>query len=73
MSILPCVPISFRKRAGTLDKYIGDAVVAIFGAPVLLEDHAYRACVTTLRVQQSIDNLREKWRSETGKWPGGRA
>jgi adenylate cyclase len=58
-----------QEESGTLDKYIGDAVVAIFGAPVMLEDHAYRACLTTLRVQQRIDDLREKWRSETGKWP----
>jgi adenylate cyclase len=58
-----------QEENGTLDKYIGDAVVAIFGAPVMLQDHAYRACLTTLRVQEGIDRLRDKWRDETGKWP----
>lgn len=58
-----------QEEKGTLDKYIGDAVVAIFGAPVQLPDHAYRACVATLRVQQAIDRLRDKWKGEVGKWP----
>lgn len=58
-----------QEEKGTLDKYIGDAVVAIFGAPVPLPDHAYRACVATLRVQKEIDRLREKWKGEAGKWP----
>ncbi|MEO6246825.1 MAG: adenylate/guanylate cyclase domain-containing protein [Opitutaceae bacterium] len=54
----------------TLDKYIGDAVVAIYGAPLALPDHAYRACVSALRVHQRIAELREKWRHETEKaWP----
>ena len=34
-----------------------------------MTDHAYRACVATQRVQQSIEGLRQKWKSETGKWP----
>lgn len=58
-----------QEEKGTLDKYIGDAVVAIFGAPVQLPDHAYRACVSTLRVQKEIDRLRDKWKGEAGKWP----
>ena len=58
-----------QEENGTLDKYIGDAVVAMFGAPIGLKDHAYRACLTTLRVQGRINELRDKWKSETGKWP----
>lgn len=56
-------------EGGTLDKYIGDAVVAIYGAPVRLEDHAYRACVAALKVQQESKRLREKWRGEGERWP----
>ena len=58
-----------QEERGTLDKYIGDAVVAIYGAPVPVPDHAYRACVATQRVQLGIEGLRQKWKSEAGKWP----
>lgn len=58
-----------QEEKGTLDKYIGDAVVAIFGAPLPVPDHSYRACVATIRVQQGIEKLRQKWRSEGTKWP----
>lgn len=58
-----------QEEGGTLDKYIGDAVVAMFGAPLPLPDHAYRACVASIRVQKKIEELRQKWRSEGDKWP----
>ncbi|MEO6003349.1 MAG: adenylate/guanylate cyclase domain-containing protein [Opitutus sp.] len=58
-----------QEEGGTLDKYIGDAVVAMFGAPLALPDHAYRACVASQRVHQKIGELREKWKSEGTKWP----
>jgi adenylate cyclase len=58
-----------QAEGGTLDKYIGDAVVAMFGAPIPLPDHAYRACLATLRVQARLGELREKWRNESGQWP----
>jgi adenylate cyclase len=54
---------------GTLDKYIGDAVVAMFGAPVPLPDHAYRAALTSQLVHRQLAVLREKWKSEGDKWP----
>jgi adenylate cyclase len=59
-----------QAEGATLDKYIGDAVVAIYGAPLALPDHAHRACVAALRVHARIAELREKWRHETEKnWP----
>lgn len=58
-----------QEEGGTLDKYIGDAVVAMFGAPIALPDHAYRACVASQRVQQQLAVLRTKWQSEGDKWP----
>ncbi|MGC4075136.1 MAG: CHASE2 domain-containing protein [Nibricoccus sp.] len=56
-------------QGGTLDKYIGDAVVAMFGAPVEFADHAYRACVASQLVQERLDALRKKWMSAGSKWP----
>ena len=47
-----------------IDKYIGDAVVALFGAPVAHDDHALRACRGALQVQKAIGELREEFRKE---------
>ncbi|MBS0631834.1 MAG: adenylate/guanylate cyclase domain-containing protein [Verrucomicrobia bacterium] len=58
-----------QEEGGTLDKYIGDAVVAMFGAPIALPDHAYRACVAALRVHHKLGELRKKWEAEGQKWP----
>jgi adenylate cyclase len=59
-----------QAEGGTLDKYVGDAVVAMFGAPLALPGHPYRACVAALRVQKRCAELREKWRREPEKnWP----
>lgn len=55
-------------RGGTLDKYIGDAIVGMFGAPLHFPDHAYRACSATIEMQKRQAELREKWRKEGG-WP----
>jgi adenylate cyclase len=50
---------------GTLDKYIGDAIMAFWGAPVVQEDHAYRACSTALGMTEFLhDVLWPKWKSE---------
>jgi adenylate cyclase len=43
------------KNDAMLDKYIGDAVMAIFGAPVQRPDHARVACLTALEVQRVLD------------------
>ncbi|MBI5730362.1 MAG: adenylate/guanylate cyclase domain-containing protein [Ignavibacteriales bacterium] len=53
---------------GTLDKYLGDAVMAFWGAPVEVKDHAYKACVTALQMQEKLVEMREKW-SSLGETP----
>ncbi len=54
---------------GTLDKYEGDAIIAFFGAPVPLEDHAARSCQVAHRMQEKLSELTEKWTREGDKWP----
>ncbi|MEW6354923.1 MAG: adenylate/guanylate cyclase domain-containing protein [Planctomycetota bacterium] len=48
---------------GTLDKFIGDEVVALFGAPIPFEDHALRACRAALRMQEKLHDLNRSWAS----------
>ncbi len=57
------------EEKGTLDKYEGDAIIAFFGAPMPLPDHATRACISAIKMQKSLDKLRKKWVSEGDKWP----
>ena len=52
---------------GTLDKYIGDSIVAFYGAPVPVEDHELLACKTALAMEKRIVELREKWSQEDDK------
>jgi len=52
------------KHGGTLDKYMGDAVMAIYGAPVDLPDHAQKACDTALEMMQVLNELNAGWARE---------
>lgn len=54
---------------GTLDKYIGDAIVAFYGAPAPVEDHEYYACLTAVKMQARLAELRQRWSSDGDRWP----
>lgn len=47
---------------GTVDKFIGDAVMAIWGAPVAMENHALAACRAALAVEAALAEHRPAWR-----------
>ncbi|MEX2381886.1 MAG: CHASE2 domain-containing protein [Opitutales bacterium] len=57
------------EEKATLDKYIGDAIVAFFGSPIRLENHAWLACRAAVRVQKQQEVLCRKWLSEGESWP----
>lgn len=52
------------KNNGTLDKYDGDAVMAFWGAPIPQHDHALRACLSALQMQQALAQIRRVWREQ---------
>lgn len=57
------------ENKGTLDKYIGDAIVAFYGAPIEIEDHEYWSCITAIKMQESLELLRQSWQAEGDRWP----
>lgn len=52
------------KNEGTLDKYIGDAVMAFWGAPVELENNAFNACLSAIEMQEKAEEIAARWRAE---------
>jgi adenylate cyclase len=46
-----------QRYSGTVDKFTGDGIMAVFGAPVALEDHAFRACLAALGIQEEAERL----------------
>jgi class 3 adenylate cyclase len=46
-----------QRYGGTVDKFTGDGIMAVFGAPAALEDHAFRACLAALGVQEEAKRL----------------
>ena len=55
-----------KRYGGTVDKFTGDGIMAVFGAPVALEDHAFRACLAALGVQEQAKRLAVDVRERDG-------
>ena len=52
-----------QNTGGTIDKYIGDAIMAFWGAPISQKDHAALACQAALRCNTTLERLRVDWKS----------
>jgi class 3 adenylate cyclase len=55
-----------RRFGGTVNQFTGDGIMAVFGAPVAMEDHAFRACLAALGVQEEIKRLAVDVRERDG-------
>ena len=52
------------ESGGTVDKFIGDSVMAFWGAPAVNPKHAAAACVAVLRCRKKLEELRPRWLAE---------
>ena len=55
-----------QRYSGTVDKFTGDGIMAVFGARVALEDHAVRACLAALGIQEEAKRLAVDVRDHDG-------
>src|SRR5690242_15926084 len=52
--LLDCSTAVVKRYGGTVSQFTGDGIMAVFGAPITLEDHAFRACLAALHIQKAI-------------------
>jgi class 3 adenylate cyclase len=55
-----------KRYGGTVDKFTGDGIMAVFGAPVAMEDHAVRACLAALGIQEETARLAAEVKDRDG-------
>jgi adenylate cyclase len=61
---LEVVTLAVNEARGTIDKFIGDAAMAFWGAPAALPDHAWHACAAAIRITQRMTVLNAQWVAE---------
>jgi adenylate cyclase len=63
IEILSAMTVVIFRHKGLVDKYIGDAVMAFWGAPVVIPDHAARCCEAALEMLAAFDALNADWQA----------
>ncbi len=58
------ITTAIAQEGGTIDKFIGDAVMALWGAPTSSEDHSLRACAAAVRAKRRMEDLCQSWMAE---------
>ena len=64
--LVNCCAAVVQRLGGTVDKFTGDGIMAVFGAPVALEDHAVRACLAALAIQDETTRLADEVKDGDG-------
>src|SRR4029453_12261862 len=64
--VLELMMEAVHRYEGTVNQVMGDGIMALFGAPLALEDHAVRACYAALRMQQAVKQYAEEVRRSEG-------
>ena len=65
-ALLDCSTAVVQRYGGTVDKFTGDGIMALFGAPTALEDHAFRACMAAMDIQKEAQRLATELNSRDG-------
>src|SRR5207253_2480313 len=64
--VLERMMASVHRYEGTVNQVMGDGIMALFGAPIALEDHAVRACYAALAMQHAVGCYAEEVRRQQG-------
>ena len=64
--VIECMMEAVHRYEGTVNQVMGDGIMALFGAPLALEDHAVRACYAALRMQDSISRYADDLQRSQG-------
>jgi class 3 adenylate cyclase len=64
--VLELMMEAVHRYEGTVNQVMGDGIMALFGAPLALEDHAVRACYAALRMHEAVKRHAEKVRRDQG-------
>ena len=57
---------TLQRHGGTVEKFIGDAVMAVFGVPIVHEDHALRAVKAAVELREALERLNEELERDWG-------